>query len=270
MSTADGVNLQLKKFQPQHMADDATAVFVARRRSGKSVAVRDIMYYKRHIPCGIVCNGTEEGNSFYGGFVPDLFVYGDYDKEAVDRVIQRQRKIVNGANKHKPGNNAFIILDDCMYDTKFVRDTQLRTIFLNGRHYKLFFLMTLQYAIDLPPALRANSDYIFVFKEPVLANREKLYKNFFGIFPTFDMFNKVLEACTEDYGCLVLDNTVRSNKISDCVFWWKASLRKNFRVGSPALWQMHKKMYNPRHFETDNNKLKDAKKGTSLKITKRR
>ena len=98
MSTADGVNLQLKKFQPQNMQDDATAVFVARRRSGKSVAVRDIMYYKRHIPCGIVCNGTEEGNSFYGGFVPDLFVYGDYDKEAGDRVIQRQRKIVNGAN----------------------------------------------------------------------------------------------------------------------------------------------------------------------------
>ena len=94
---------------------------------------------KTHIPCGIVCNGTEEGNSFYGNFVPDLFVYGDYDKDAVDRVIQRQRKIVNGANKHKPGNNAFIILDDCMYDTKFVRDTQLRTIFLNGRHYKLFF-----------------------------------------------------------------------------------------------------------------------------------
>ena len=66
MSTADGVNLQLKKFQPQNMADDATAIFVARRRSGKSVAVRDIMYYKKHIRVAIVCNGTEEGNSFYG------------------------------------------------------------------------------------------------------------------------------------------------------------------------------------------------------------
>tara|TARA_B100000131_G_scaffold235577_1_gene227564 strand:- start:392 stop:784 length:393 start_codon:yes stop_codon:yes gene_type:complete len=130
--------------------------------------------------------------------------------------------------------------------------------------------MTLQYAIDLPPALRANCDFVFVFKEPVLSNREKLYKNFFGIFPTFEMFNKVLEACTEDYGCLVLDNTVRSNKISDCVFWWKATLRKNFRVGSPQLWNMHKKMYNPRHMETDNEKVKSAKKGTSLKITKRR
>lgn len=265
-----GLNLQLRKFKPENMPNDATSIFVAKRRSGKSVAVKDIMWHKRNIPCGIVCNGTEEGNSFYGEFIPDLFVYSDFDKDAIERVIQRQRKLVNGVNKDKPGNNAFIVLDDCMYDTKFVRDTQLRTIFLNGRHYKIFFLMTLQYAIDLPPALRANCDFVFVFKEPVLSNREKLYKNFFGIFPTFEMFNKVLEACTEDYGCLVLDNTVRSNKISDCVFWWKATLRKNFRVGSPQLWNMHKKMYNPRHMETDNEKVKTAKKGTSLKITKRR
>ena len=47
------------------------------------------------------------------------------------------------------------------------------------------------------------------------------------------MFCKVMDACTENYECLVLDNTVKSNKIQDCVFWYKASLRKNFRVGDP-------------------------------------
>ena len=97
-----GLNLQLRKFKPENMPNDATSIFVAKRRSGKSVAVKDIMWHKRNIPCGIVCNGTEEGNSFYGEFIPDLFVYSDFDKDAIERVIQRQRKLVNGVNKDKP------------------------------------------------------------------------------------------------------------------------------------------------------------------------
>ena len=56
-----------------------------------------------------------------------------------------------------------------------------------------------------------------------------------------------MDSCTENYECLVLDNTSKSNKIEDCVFWYKAKLRKNFRVGgAPEYWQTHKKMFNPK------------------------
>jgi hypothetical protein len=81
-----------------------------------------------------------------------------------------------------------------------------------------------------------------------------------------------MDACTENYECLVLDNTVKSNKIQDCVFWYKATVRKNFRVGSPQLWQMHKKMYNPKHVsQTDReNDAKKATKKTRLTITKKK
>jgi len=128
--------------------------------------------------------------------------------------------------------------------------------------------LTMQYCMDLPPALRANVDYIFLLRENILQNREKLYKSFFGIFPNFDMFNKVMDACTENYECLVLDNTVKSNKIQDCVFWYKASVRKNFRVGSPDLWKLHKKMFNPRYLQQKEDDTKNANKKTKLKITK--
>ena len=53
--------------------------------------------------------------------------------------------------------------------------------------------------------------------------------------------------CTENYECLVLDNTSRSNKIEDTVFWYKAKERKEFKMGSPALWDHHKRNYNPKH-----------------------
>jgi hypothetical protein len=111
-------------------------------------------------------------------------------------------------------------------------------------------------------------DYVFILRENIIQNREKLYKSFFGIFPSFDMFCKVMDACTENYECLVLDNTVKSNRIQDCVFWYKATLRKNFRVGSPDLWRLHKKMYNPKHGDTKEEDAKKATKKTNLKITK--
>jgi hypothetical protein len=60
------------------------------------------------------------------------------------------------------------------------------------------------------------------------------------------MFFQVMDSCTENYECLVLDNTGTSNKIEDNVFWYKAPVRKNFRLGSDAMWNYHKTHYNPK------------------------
>ncbi len=160
-----------------------------------------------------------------------------------------------------------MLLDDCMYDNKFLKDTCIRQCFMNGRHWKIFFMLTMQYVMDLPPALRANVDYVFILRENIIQNREN-FTNPFWYLPSFDMFCKVMDACTENYECLVLDNTVKSNRIQDCVFWYKATVRKGFRVGGPDLWRLHQKMYNPKHQQQKEDDAKKATKKTSLKITK--
>ena len=199
-------------------------------------------------------SGTEEGNSYYQEFVPDLFVYNDYERDVVEKVITRQRLM---AKQKKPNSDVFILLDDCMYDKKMIRDKCIRAIFMNGRHWKLFFMLTMQYCMDLSPDLRANIDYVFILRENIIQNREKIYKNFFGIFPSFDMFNQVMNACTENYECLVLDNTSKSNKIEDVVFWYKAKMYKpgDFRIGNDQYWGCHKQNYNPKHDDADYEKL---------------
>ncbi len=261
------MNLQLRKFDPRTMADDKVCVFIGKRNTGKSTLVTDILYHKKHIPAGIVMSATEEGNHHYQQYVPDLFIYGDYDKEAIERVLDRQRHIVS-SNKVSP---AFVLLDDCMYDKKFMKDTCIRKCFMNGRHWKIFFMLTMQYCMDLTPDLRANVDYVFILRENILQNREKLYKSFFGIFPTLDMFNQVMNSCTENFECLVLDNTSKSNRIEDCVFWYKAALRPNFKIGSAQLWNYHKTHYNPGHKKNENSKTdpNKATKNSKFTITKK-
>ena len=256
--------LQLTKFDPSKMGNDKVCLFIGKRGTGKSTLVMDIMYHKRALPAGVVMSATEEGNHFYGKYVPDLFVHGAYKKEVLERLIQSQK---DRMMKYGSVDPVFVLLDDCMYDRGFMKDECIRQLFMNGRHWKIFFLLTTQYCMDIPPALRTNVDYVFVLRENVIMNRERLYKSFFGVFPTFGMFQQVMDSCTENYECLVLDNTSKSNHINECVYWYRAALRPPFKIGSPSFWSYHSKNYNPK-YNFAPPKLDPARRGPSLIVKK--
>ena len=42
------------------------------------------------------------------------------------------------------------------------------------------------------------------------------------MFPTFESFAQVMDQCTENYECLVINNNAKSNKLQDQIFWYKA------------------------------------------------
>ena len=50
------------------------------------------------------------------------------------------------------------------------------------------------------------------------------------------VFEKVLDACTENYGCLVIDNTVNTNAISEQVFFYRADDHKEFLLCDERFW----------------------------------
>jgi len=103
-------------------------------------------------------------------------------------------------------------------------------------------MAAVQYLMDLGPALRTQVDYCFALRENVISNRERLHKYFFGVFPRFEEFSRVLDACTANYECLVIDNTVQSNNITDCVFWYKASPDlPPFRLCAPVFWELEQR-----------------------------
>ena len=267
------MSIQIKKFDPTVIDPCRICVFIGRRGTGKSQLVTDILYHQRKIPMGVVMSGTEESNEHYQAYVPDSFIYGQYEPDVVKKIIAHQQKAVKKMTiKQKedfvnPEHSVFMLLDDCMFDNKWTRDRDMRCVFMNGRHYRIFFMLTIQYCMDLPPSLRGQCDYIFVLRENILENKQKLYKHFFGIFPTFDAFNEVLTQCTENYECLVLNVRSTSNKIEDVVFWYKAKVGRKFRIGSPALWEHHHRNYNPKH-DTPAIEPVDQKKKSNIVIVK--
>ena len=71
----------------------------------------------------------------------------EYNEEIIQRVLSRQKKAVERYNdeletykKTKVDPRAFLILDDCLYDSSWTKSKHVRSIFMNGRHFKLMFI----------------------------------------------------------------------------------------------------------------------------------
>ena len=248
------MTLELKKFNMNKIRFDAressngpVVVLIGRRDTGKSFLVRDLLYYHQDIPIGTVIAGTEAGNGFYSNHVPRLFIHDEYNTVIIENILKRQRAVMKQINKEITNYNrsnidprAFVILDDCLFDSSWTKDKVMRLLFMNGRHWRIMLIITMQYPLGVPPNLRTNTDYVFILREPYISNRKRIYENYAGMFPTFESFSQVLDQCTENFECLVIDNNSKSNKLIDQIFWYKAEAHMDFKLGSREFWEISK------------------------------
>ena len=248
------MNFQLRKFNIDMIKDrcemdsckSPMIVVIGKKDTGKSFLVRDILFNVQHaFPVGTVISATEAVNEFFQRMVPSKFIHDTYKPEIVTNVIKRQMNVKQTRNTDKGskgGNSsidprAFLILDDCLYSAKsWINEESTRFVFMNGRHIDLMTIITMQYPLGITPNLRTNVDFIFILRENILGNRKRIYENYAGMFPTFDMFCSFMDQCTENYEGLVICNNVSSNKLEDQVFWYKAADHPPFRLCDQSLW----------------------------------
>jgi hypothetical protein len=278
------MTLELKRFDMKSISfkpnesKGPVVVLIGRRDTGKSFLVRDLLYYHQDIPIGTVISGTEEGNGFYSKMVPKLFIHNEYNTAIIENILKRQRSVLKQIKKEIEtfkrstiDPRTFVILDDCLYDNTWSRDKMMRLLFMNGRHWKVMLIITMQYPLGIPPALRTNIDYVFILREPYIANRKRIFENYAGMFPTFESFCQVMDQCTENYECLVINNNAKSNKLQDQVFWYKADSHNDFKLGSKEFWELSKDMQSDdeeEKYDPGNSKKKGAGPKISVKKTK--
>jgi len=273
------MNLELKKFDMKNINFDAhntngpVIVFIGRRDTGKSFLVRDLLYYHQDIPIGTVISGTESGNGFYANHVPKLFIHEEYNTAIIENVLKRQKIVLKQIKKETEAYGrsnidarAFVILDDCLWDNGWARDKMMRLLFMNGRHWKIMTIITMQYPLGVPPNLRTNIDYTFILREPYITNRKRIYENYAGMFPTFESFCQVMDQCTENFECLVIANNARSNKLEDQIFWYKAEPHDSFKLGSKEFWALSENVHSDE--EDDVYDPNAIKKGPRINVKK--
>lgn len=276
------MTLELKKFDMKSIqfrpgeSKGPVIVLIGKRDTGKSFLVRDLLWHQRDIPIGTVISGTEEGNGFYGRMVPRLFIHNEYNSAIIENILKRQRTVLKQIKKEEAmyhrttiDPRAFVILDDCLYDNSWSRDKLMRLLFMNGRHWKIMLVITMQYPLGIPPTLRTNIDYVFILRENYIANRKRIYENYAGMFPTFEAFCQVMDQCTENYECLVIFNNSKSNKLNDQVFYYRADDHTDFRLGSKEFWELSKGLPDEDQEEQyDPTKAKKRNAGPRINVKK--
>jgi hypothetical protein len=232
----------LNMFNLDDIKLDATLCFIGKRRTGKSWAMRNILFALRDkFQGGIVISQTAELNHFWEEYIPKAYIHTKYDPEIIQSVFKRQKKILNDHSRTEEEKERdapfFVLLDDVISDTSLKYDESLMEIFVAGRHYKIFLLISTQYAKAVTPVIRANTDFVFCMKCIQQRQIEALWEDF-GSFLTKDAFAQILAAYTEDNEVLVI-NTCPDTRVDpmSMLAWWKAIDPGKFHVGSAEFWR---------------------------------
>ena len=236
------------KFEDVNYSGGSKIVVVGKPGTGKSTIIKALLYSKKHIfPVGIAMNGSEDSNHAYKEFMPNSFIFNEYNEEKIQNLIKRQKI----AQKHLPNPWAVMILDDCTDDPKVFNKPLQQALYKKGRHFKLMYILSLQYAMDVKPVIRTNVDGIFILREPLLKNREALYKNYASIVPDFNTFCELMDQLTTDYTAIYIHNATQTNKWQDCVYYWKAPVvPRGWKFGSNEYWDFHNQRYNTEYKES--------------------
>lgn len=281
MSARQRMDMELRRFDmrsirfPPNESKGPVIVLLGRRDTGKSFLIRDLLYYHQNIPIGTVISGTEEGNGFYSSMVPKLFIHNEYNSAIIENILKRQRGVLRQIKhdnemfrRSNIDGRTFVIMDDCLYDNSWSKDKLMRLLFMNGRHWKIMLLITMQHPMGILPCLRTNIDYVFILREPVTNNRKRIYDNYAGMFPTFESFCQVMDQCTENYECLVINNNAKTNKLQDQVFWYRADPHGDFKLGSKEYWELSKQIPDNDDETFDSQALTKRSQGPRISVKK--
>lgn len=266
----DGKILPVREFKMDWFVDDPAICMIAKRGSGKSYVCRSILNHYKSIPGGIVICKTERLNGFYGHFVPELYIHYEYKSEIIEQLLYRQGLLRKKAEaKEKLGKKidprVFLVMDDCLASKgTWATDPPVMEIFYNGRHFKIMYILTMQFPLGIKPELRCNFDYIFLLYDDFYSNQKRIYDHYAGMFTSFEIFRRVFLQLTEDHGCMVIVNRGSRRNLLDKVFFYKAPDKDISVVGSRQYKEFNTRNYDPewekRGEFVDVNKLMEKKK----------
>lgn len=256
-------SLELRKFDPRTMPDNASCVIVAESQGGKTTLGIDLMSYKKHLPAWVLFSTSEGCSQRLSNTIPPSYTFPTFDLKVLEKVYNHQESKIKKYTRDRteeerakipddelPLKKRFVknpcvgmYFEDCFSDSKVFSKPIVQDLFKNGRHRMLFTIMPCQYVMNLPIACRAQVKYWFILREDRPKIRKKLFTEIGGACRTEDIFNTIMDNCTSNYGCVVIDNLCKSPRIEDRVFWYRAKLHQPFKVGCKRYWKYHKTNY---------------------------
>lgn len=224
--------------------------YTVTHNTGKSTLIKSILYSKKHIlPVGKVYSGTEDSNGFFGEIMPKSFIENGLDLSNLSSIenFKRRQKLARAQLETRNQYPwSFLVIDDCSSDNKLFKKPIFQETYKNGRHWAMMKILSLQYCLDIPPAIRTCIDGTFILREPSPVMRKKLYENFGGCVDTFTDWNDLMDQLTDNYCAMFIDNKSKTNNLEDSIFFFRADPQKipaDWKIGCREYWDFHNERY---------------------------
>lgn len=246
--------LKIRRFPMDAIKPKRTILIIGRRGAGKSTLLKDILYHiRKRVDTGFAMSPTHDTIRMFEDCLPPSHIYDEYSPEAVTNMLVSMKTLDELGKQKEIG----VFLDDCMYDKSIMKSKNMREIHMNGRHLGFWFINSVQYLMDMPCDLRGQIDYVFALKENNISNRRKLHEYFFGVFDKYDDFSLVFDKCTNNYECLVLDNTQLTHDIQASIYYYKANDKiGKFRLGKSIYFKLDHYFRKEKTHQNKNDKTK--------------
>jgi hypothetical protein len=231
------------------LRSDHTIALLGRRGSGKSTALKQIMYTMQHeFPLVIVMTGTRDSR-FFDDFVAPSCIFDGYHERVLEQLIQRNRRIIR-ENASLPKTEqadprALVVLDDCISEKEAGHSHALHKIFTTGRHLgPIAVIMTTQHvtARCYPPILRNNTDIVFVAAQSSEEAISVIAGQWLGgIGPTKDAeasMHAITRSSPYTFFCIHARKAAFAKTLRDYTCSFKADLDvPKFRMGARRYWE---------------------------------
>jgi hypothetical protein len=244
----------LPEFDPKTIRPCSTHLAIGARNMGKSVLIRDLLYHMRHMyDFGMSVCGSLGAYNNVARCMPKRMIFNGYSESAI-KAFAETLKEMNADGKKRSG---LLVEDDLLSVPNYLKTPTQMSLYMDGKHYFSSKISALQFALGASPALRGNIDYVYLTREPVLANKKRLFDYVVTGFDTFKEFCKVFDECTKAFQLMVIDRTRTDGQN---VFWYRANPDiPPFTFGRPIYFTLS------RFIEEENEKAKRRQRNENLK-----
>jgi hypothetical protein len=201
--------MTIDQFNINNLIDHPRILICAKRGSGKSWLVRDLIYRQKQINKKYVVSPTDKMNCFYK-YIDILTNSISYQYNSSDLFLFID-EIAGNSNKTQSDNH-LIVLDDCISSKyKLSEDKALSILLDNSNRLNTTVIMTIQYPTITQKEIIKNFDYIILLADDFLSNLKRMHGCYANVYPSFDEFKKDFYEATKDFGCMVIDMTDKKN-----------------------------------------------------------
>lgn len=225
---------------------DLLAIVTGARRTGKTMAVRELLHrWRDRFVGGTLFCESATLNGDYAGIFPEREIHTTFKEEELRDIMKRQE---TKRQELGPGKHMWLILfDDMSYSDILRTSPAMQLIVRNGRHRDICCIITAQDIIDVPPSIRSNAELLICSHTIDRRNLEIMHKVWGGMVDFVQFRTMLFQACAESdapepgstrhINAFCVNRQCRSQHSIDYFFYLRCTVGRRTPFGCTDFWR---------------------------------